>query len=69
MNDETRPSLEDSLEKLRNLDEFAVVCEEVIQERETAISKLWDAPDAHETAKLAGVVTAYDNLHALLSGK
>lgn len=69
MSDEVpKPTLEQSLERLRNLDEFRVVCDYIKDEREAAISRLFDAPTGEEAMKLAGIVSGYSNLHLLLLG-
>lgn len=68
MSDAPKPTLDQSLTRLRNLDEFHVVCDFLHDERETAIARLYDAPDGGEAMKLAGVVTSYQNILALLRG-
>jgi hypothetical protein len=67
MSDEApKPTLDDSLARLRNLDEFHVVCEFLQEERESALVSMYDAPDANQAMKLAGIVSGYQNILSLL---
>lgn len=66
--DRPRPTLEQSLERLRNLEEFAVLCDAIRRMREEAIADIGTAPDAFEVGKAAGGVRAFDDLFRDLLG-
>jgi len=56
-----KPTLEDSFARLRNLDEFRVVCEWIRQQREGALMELGEASDPNLVMKWSGVVKALDD--------
>lgn len=55
------PSLEDSLNYLRQLDQFRVVIESIRHQRDGAIEELGKAKDPYEVMKWSGVVRSLDD--------
>lgn len=67
MSDEApKPTLEESLGRLRNLDEFRVVVAFLKAEREAAISAMLDVQNDGEAMKAAGIVGNLQNVINLL---
>jgi hypothetical protein len=62
-----RPDLHTAIETLANKDEFDVVVEYIVQERERFLGDFRQAESPHDVMKIAGSVAALDELIQVLT--
>lgn len=63
------PSLSEDIAYLRTHEQYARVCSAVLFRKEAEIAALKDAKTSDEILKIAGAITAYDDMELTMQAK